>query len=201
MSLGCRSDVFSDVVDWKTRFSFRCRPEGIFRIFFRPDSGPPTLYEYVYMQRENQGPLNGGVSNGGGGGFPIWTCPFLSFLGLSRFFRDLPDLLGDGPGIFPICPFPLSRPVKSTYEEQSRNGPRHNLDLSRKSGKHPGLETPRLSFSQDSGPPPVRMLLHAARKGKFIRTRNTYALHYINCYFRMIFGCGPDVAQTSFRMW
>ena len=67
------------------------------------------------------------------GGFPIWTCPsFLSFLGLSRFFWDFPDLLGDGPRIFPNCPFPLSRPIKSTYEEQSRKGPRHNLDLSRK---------------------------------------------------------------------
>ena len=59
-------------------------------------------------------------------------CPFLSFLGFSRFFSDFPDLLGDGPGIFPICPFPLARPIKSTYEEQSRKGPRHNLDLSRK---------------------------------------------------------------------
>ena len=84
------------------------------------------------------------------GGFPIWDlsfpfCPFLSFLGLSRFFWDFPDLLGDGPGIFPICSFPLSRPIKSTYEEQSRKGPRHNLDLSRKKWentrvwKHPGL--------------------------------------------------------------
>ena len=86
------------------------------------------------------------------GGFPIWTCPsffvlFCPFLGLSQFFWDFPDLLGDGPGIFPICPFPLSRPIKSTYEEQSRKGPRHNLDLSRKSGQHPGLETPRFSFS------------------------------------------------------
>ena len=97
---------------------------------------------------------------GGGfkrGGFPIWTCPsfffvlfssFLSFLGLSRFFWDFPDLLGDGPGIFLISPFPLSRPIKSTYEEQSRKGPRHNLDLSRKSGKHPGLESRRFGFSQ-----------------------------------------------------
>ena len=88
------------------------------------------------------------------GGFPdldlsFLFCPFLSFLRLSRFFWDFPDLLGDGLGIFPICPFPLSRPIKSTYEEQSRKGPRHNLDLSRKSGKHPGLETPRFSFSQE----------------------------------------------------
>ena len=71
-----------------------------------------------------QGPLNGGVQTGG---FPdldlsFLFCPFLSFLGLSRFFWDFPDLLGDGPGIFPICPFPLSRPIKSTYEEQHLRG-------------------------------------------------------------------------------
>ena len=59
-------------------------------------------------------------------------CPLVSFLGLSRCFRDFPDLLGDGPGIFPIRPFSLSRPIKSTYEEQSRKGPWHNLDLSLK---------------------------------------------------------------------
>ena len=96
-----------------------------------------------------QGPLNGGVSNGGG--VPDLDLSFLlcPFLGLSRFFWDFPDLLGDGPGIFPICPFPLSRPIKSTYGEQSRKGPRHNQDLSRKKWKHPGLETPRFSFSQD----------------------------------------------------
>ena len=78
-----------------------------------------------------QGPLNGGVSNGGvfrSG--PV--LPFLSFLGLSQFFWDFPDLLGDGPGIFRICSSPLSRPIKSTNEEQSRKGPRRNLDLSRK---------------------------------------------------------------------
>ena len=80
------------------------------------------------------------------GCFPIWTflsffvlfCPFLSFFVLSRFFWDFPDLVGDGPGIFPIGPFPLFRPVESTNEEQSRKGPRHNLDLSRKK-----RETPR----------------------------------------------------------
>ena len=41
-------------------------------------------------------------------------------------------MLGDGPGIFPMSPFPLSRPIKSPYEEQSRKGPRHNLDHSPK---------------------------------------------------------------------
>ena len=81
------------------------------------------------------------------GGFPdldlsFFFCPFLSFLGLSRFFWDFPDLLGDGPGIFPICPFLLSRPIKSTYEEQSRKGPRHNLDLSRKKWETPQFGNP-----------------------------------------------------------
>ena len=92
-----------------------------------------------------QGPLNGGVSNGGVSR-PGLVLPFLSFfvsfLGLSRFFWDFPDLLGDGPGIFPICPFPLSRPIKSTYEEQSRKGPRRNLDLSRKKWETPGFGNP-----------------------------------------------------------
>ena len=70
-------------------------------------------------------------------------------VGLSRFFWDFPDLSGDSPGIFPICPFPLSRPINSTYEEQSRKGPRHNLDLSRKKretprfGNPPGLASPK----------------------------------------------------------
>ena len=97
-----------------------------------------------------QGPLNGGVSNGGVSRSGL-VLPFLSFVVLFRtfpIFLGFPDLRGDGPGIFPICPFPLSQPIKSTYEEQSRKGLRHNLDLSRKSGTHPGLETPRFSFSQ-----------------------------------------------------
>ena len=104
-----------------------------------------------------QGPLNGGVSSGGVSwsglvlpflSFFVLFCPFLSFLGLSRFFWDFPDLLGDGPGIFPICLFPLSRPIKGTYEEQSRKGPRHNLDLPKKVGNPPVWKPPRFSFSQ-----------------------------------------------------
>ena len=59
-------------------------------------------------------------------------CPFLSF---PDFFRDFTDLLGDGPGIFGSRAFSLSLPIKSTYEEQSRKGPRCNLDLSKKSAK------------------------------------------------------------------
>ena len=73
--------------------------------------------------------------------FFVLFCPSLSFFVLFCPFRDFPDSLRDGPGIFPIRPFSLSRP--STYEEQSRKGPRHNLDLSRKR-----REAPRFSFSQ-----------------------------------------------------
>ena len=78
------------------------------------------------------------------GGFPIWTCPsffvlFCPFWDFPDLFGDFPDLLGDSPGIFPISPFPLSRPIKSTYEEQSRKGPRHNLDLSPKKWETPGF--------------------------------------------------------------
>ena len=55
------------------------------------------------------------------GGFPIWTCP--SFFVISCPFWDFPDLSGDSSGIFPMCPFPLSRPINSAYEEQSRKSP------------------------------------------------------------------------------
>ena len=88
-------------------------------------------------------PINGGVSNGGVSRSGL-VLPFLSLFGLSRFFWDFPDLRRDGPGIFPICPLPLSQPIniKSTYEEQSRKGPRHNLDLSRKKWETPGFGNP-----------------------------------------------------------
>ena len=86
----------------------------------------------------NQGPLNGGVSNGGVSRSGL-VLPLLSFFVLFGTFpisfRDFPDLSGDSSGIFPICPFPLSRPINSAYEEQSRKGLRHNLDRSWKSGK------------------------------------------------------------------
>ena len=54
-------------------------------------------------------------------------CPFLSFLGFSRFSGIFPICPGTPRGIFPICPFPLSRPINSTYEEQSQKGLWHNL--------------------------------------------------------------------------
>ena len=95
------------------------------------------LVSAICLCRGSQGPLNGGVSNGGASRSGL-VLPFLSFFVLSRFFWDFPDLVGDGPGIFPIGSVPLSRPIKSTNEEQSRKGPRHNLDRSRKK-----WETPR----------------------------------------------------------
>ena len=76
------------------------------------------------MVSKGQGPLNGGVSNGGVSRSGL-VLPFLSFFVLFGIFPIC-------SGICPICPFPLSRPFKSTYEEQSRKGPRHNLDLSQK---------------------------------------------------------------------
>ena len=109
-----------------------------------------TPYRAIVFQEVSRFPKSRAAKRGGGfkrGGFPIWTCPsfflpFCPFLGLSRFFWDFPDLLRDGPGIFPIGPFPLSRPIKSAYEEQSRKGPRHNLDLSRKKWETPRFGTP-----------------------------------------------------------
>ena len=87
------------------------------------------------------------------GGFPdldlsFLFCPFLSFLGLSRFFWDFPDLLGDGLGIFPIVLFLFLGLLRAP----TRNSPERVRDtiwtFPKKSGKHPGLETPRFSFSQ-----------------------------------------------------
>ena len=89
------------------------------------------------------------------GGFPdldlsFLFCPFVLF-GTFPIFLGFPDLLGHGPGIFPICPFPLSRP---TLRAPTRNSPDRVRDtiwtFPEKSGKHPGLETPRFSFSQSS---------------------------------------------------
>ena len=121
----------------------------LYCLCFTPSTaiGPPSAIGSAIGRPLSQGPLNGGVSNGGASRSGL-VLPFLSFLGLSRFFWDFPDLRGDGPGIFPISPFPLSRPIKSTYKEQSRKGPRHNLDLSQKKvrstrvWKPPGLASP-----------------------------------------------------------
>ena len=83
------------------------------------------------------------------GGFPIWTrpsrfVPFLSCLGLSRFSRNFPDSF---PG-FPDWSFSSFSAYQGPYKQHSRRVPQHNQDPSQTSGKHPGLETPRFSFSQ-----------------------------------------------------
>ena len=87
------------------------------------------------------------------GGFPIWTCP--SFFVLFCPFWDFPDF----SGIFPICSGMVrgfSRFVLflflSLLRAPTRNSPERVRDtiwtFPEKSGKHPGLETPRFSFSQ-----------------------------------------------------
>ena len=90
------------------------------------------------------------------GCFPILDlsflfCPFLSFLGLSRFFPDFPDLSGDSSGIFLICPFPVSLGLLTA---PTRNSPERVRDtiwtFPEKCGKPAGLETPRFSFSQNT---------------------------------------------------
>ena len=100
---------------------------------------------------EDQGPLNGGVSNGGVSRSGL-VLPFLSFFvlfGTSRF-----------SGIFPICAGMvrgLSRFVLFLFlgllRAPTRNSPERVRDtiwtFPEKSGKHPGLETPRFSFSQE----------------------------------------------------
>ena len=74
---------------------------------------PPQNKTYLIPGQKSRAAKRGGFKRGG---FPIWTCPsflsffvlfcrFLSFFGLSRFFWDFPDLLGDGPGIFPDLSF------------------------------------------------------------------------------------------------
>ena len=120
------------------------------KIFLIGGPNVPNTYKTRYTPETRdcqlEGPLNrggfkrGGVSNGGASRSGL-VLPFLSF---SVLFGTFPifDLLGDGPGIFPICPFPLPRPIKSTYEEQSRKGPRHNLDLSPKRVGNPPVWKP-----------------------------------------------------------
>ena len=54
-------------------------------------------------------------------------------------------LFGGRQGNPPKTRIFYSWPINSTYEEQSRKGPRDNLDLSQKSGKPPGLEPPGLA--------------------------------------------------------
>ena len=88
-----------------------------------------------------------------GGGFPIWTCPS-SFVLFCPFW-DFPDF----SGIFPICSGMVrgfSRFVPFLFLGLIRAPTRNSAERVRdtiwtfpeKSGKPPGLETPRFSFSQ-----------------------------------------------------
>ena len=99
--------------------------------------------ESVHVFGFAQGPVDGGVAKGG---FPdldlsFLFCPFRDFPGFSGIFPMCP---GDCPGIFLIRPFPLSRPIGSACEEQSRKGPQHNPDLSRKKWESPPPGLPSL---------------------------------------------------------
>ena len=86
--------------------------------------------------------------------FPIWTCP--SFFVLFCPFWDFPDF----SGIFPNCSgmvLGFSRFVLFLFlgllRAPTRNSPERVRDtiwtFPKKSGKRPGLETPRFSFSQN----------------------------------------------------
>ena len=88
-----------------------------------------------------------------GGGFPIWTCP--SFFVLFCPFWDFPDF----SGIFPICSGMVrgfSRFVLFLFlgllRAPTRNSPERVRatiwTFPEKSGKHPGLETPRFIRSE-----------------------------------------------------
>ena len=129
------------------------------------------------VSRIGQGPLNGG-GGGSNGGFPdldlsFLFCPFLSF----------PDF----SGIFPICsgmvrgfsrfvPFSPSRPIKSIYEEQSRKGPRHNPDLSRKKvGNPPVWKPPGLASLQLGEQKPCKLKMGVANSMPPIR------IDFIDC--------------------
>ena len=65
-------------------------------------------------------PLGGAMGRAQRRAFPHF---FVSFLGLSRFFWDFPDLLGDGPGIFPI------RPAAHLSRDMSRLSRGHSVPL------------------------------------------------------------------------
>ena len=87
------------------------------------------------------------------GGFPIWTCP--SFFVLFCPFGTFPIFLG-----FPRFARGWSRGFSrfvlflflGLLRAPTRNSPERVRDtiwtFPEKSGKHPGLETPRFSFSQ-----------------------------------------------------
>ena len=91
----------------------------------------------------------GGVQTGG---FPdldlsFLCCPFLSFLGLSRFFWDFPDLLGMVQGFSPFVPFLFLGLLRAP----TRNSPERVRDtiwtFPEKRCETPGLDTPGLALN------------------------------------------------------
>ena len=112
---------------------FNVCPFGTFPIFpgfsrFARGSTYLSIYLSIYLRRDH--------------GFAMIRSP------LTRAPQELSQ--NCCPEIFPIRSFFLSRPIKSTYEEQSRKGPRHNLDLSRKNGKPPRGNPPSQPDKADS---------------------------------------------------
>ena len=116
-----------------------------------------TFCEQIdFPHKKYQEPLNGGVSNGGVSRSGL----VLPFLVLFCPFWDFPDF----SGIFPICSGRVrgfSRFVPFLFlgllRAPTRNNPERvrdkNWTFPKKSGKHPGLETPRFSFSESSPSP------------------------------------------------
>ena len=90
-----------------------------------------------YHGCRTQGRVDGRFSNGG---FPdldlsVPVALFGPFQGFPVFFRQFSRWV-------PFFLF-LAQPIRSTYKEHSRKGPRHNQALSRRK-----WETPRFTFSQ-----------------------------------------------------
>ena len=123
-------------------------------------------------------------------GFPIWTCSSLfvllgPFWGLSRFFWDFPDLSGDSPGIFQICPFPLSR-LLILLKAPTRNSPEKVRDtistFPEKSGKPRFGNTPVYLLSTNA-PPLSRRSYDCFVKGC------TISLYLLEAYYFAIKSC------------
>ena len=102
---------------------------------------------WVTIATKIQGPLNGGVSNGGASRSGL-VLPFLSFLVLSDYSGIFPICSGMVRGFSRFVPFlflGLLRAPRGNSPERVRDT---IWTFTEKSGKPPGLETPRFSFSQ-----------------------------------------------------